>query len=174
MRSLALVFVLTAATTTSALAARTEHTLQRARAQVDALKAKDPTTLSARRGPPLGQALVHVAQTLDYTRTGFPKALPRPVQVVIGKPGLALSKAAGRLVIHTLRQRVPGAPKIARDTPVADGIAEVDRALGELTAHLAAGKPIHPHPMFGELSASDAAWVQAAHIDAHKRVIVER
>ena len=115
-------------------------------------------------GPPtLHQMLVHLAQSIDCSRTGYPQMKPAWVRATVGRLvlGLFLWRGAMR---HDLAAPVPGMPAIG---PEGDLGAAWDRLLGAISAFQRHEGPMQPHFVYGELDKATYDRVHAMHIADH-------
>ena len=111
-----------------------------------------------------GAALVHIAQSIEYSLSGFPESKSPFFQKWIGSRVARLFLAIGRMK-HDVHAPVPGAPSIGEMSyeeglrRVRDAVASFGRSRG----------PFAPHFAYGPLSKADYERLQAYHVVDHLR-----
>lgn len=116
----------------------------------------------------LAQIGHHLAIIMTMSLDGFPQRLPRPVQWVARR--LMLGRILRR---HVFRVRFP-APAYVRPPDEHDDRAAVDRlraAVARLRDH---SGPLHPSPMFGDLSPAEWREVHLWHSEHHLSFLLPR
>jgi hypothetical protein len=101
--------------------------------------------------------LHHVAQSVEYSMSGFPVLKPAWFRASVGPMAFATFTWRGTMK-HGLDQAIPGAPAIAQGLPLAPA---VDRAVTALRAFDRHAGPLMPHFAYGEL---DKAAFTRAHL----------
>lgn len=124
-------------------------------AQATALKSATTWTLP--------QTLVHCAQSIEYSMTGFPQPKSPLFQATAGALAFKAFAWRGRMR-HDLAEPIPGAPPLGADTELAAGLARLQQAV--VTFH-AATTPLRPHFAYGELSKSEYEQAHAMHLANH-------
>lgn len=99
----------------------------------------------------LPQTLVHCAQSIEFSMTGFPESKSPLFQATVGALAFKAFAWRGRMR-HDLAEPIPGAPTLAADTELAAGLARLRRAVE--TFHTTT-TPLRPHFAYGDLSKSE-------------------
>ncbi len=153
----------------SRTAARVQ-TLAQARAWVQSLGALPAAAM--RQGWPLAAVLEHLAQSIEFSMSGFPEPKPAWFQTTVGAAAFAAFKANSRMR-HGLTEPIPGAPALAHlqtgiPANAAQAIATTSaRLLAAISAFEAHTGPLKPHFAYGFLSKPDHALAHALHMDNH-------
>lgn len=111
----------------------------------------------------LGAALAHCAQSIDYSRTGFPTQRGFLVRKLIA-PLLLRKYLRQGFMTHDVHAPIPLAPAISPTLPFEEGVAKLRGAMERFRAH--AG-PLAPHFAFGEISRDDYERLHAMHLADH-------
>lgn len=135
-------------------------TLAEARAAVLALPARGART---RNGWPLPQVLAHLAQSIEFSLTGFPELKSALFRATVGRAAFAVFDARGAMS-HPLDQPIPGAPSLAAQTDLAASAARLVAAIDAFTAHTGA---LQPHFAYGALDKVAYARAHLMHIADH-------
>ena len=128
---------------------------------LDALPALTPAPTQG--GFTLAQAMVHGAQGIEYSMTGFPQCKPRWFQRSAGALAFALFSARGRMS-HDLSAPIPGAPALP-DAP--DEPAARLRLRQAIAAFRAWDGPWQPHFAYGALDRAGHERAHAMHLADH-------
>ncbi|HZS42229.1 MAG TPA: DUF1569 domain-containing protein [Polyangia bacterium] len=120
----------------------------------------------ARSAPPgpwtAAQVLIHCAQSIEYSLSGFPRNKSRLFQSVLGR--LALGKFLRQgYMRHNLKAPIPGAPLPEAIDPEA-ARNRLLKAIADFQAHDGA---FAPHFAYGPVEKSRYDRVQAMHIADH-------
>ncbi len=110
---------------------------------------------------PLGRALEHVSQPIDYAVKGFPKSRSRFFQLTFGRLALDKFLRDGRMR-HDLAAAVPGAP--APTAKAKQGAQKVRDAIDRFRAH---GGEHAPHFAYGPVPRRDYESVLTMHVADH-------
>ena len=129
------------------------------------------TRLDALRGKALvshtawspAEVLEHLAQSVEYSLTGYPEAKPAVFQQTVGRAAFEAFQYTGAMR-HSLTEPIPGAPALDAALPVD---AALDRLLAALTAFEQHAGPIAPHFAFGALSHAEFSAAHVLHIENH-------
>lgn len=119
--------------------------------------------LSAAASWSWSKTLLHCAQSIDYSMSGYPEAKPALFRYTAGVAGFSYFKSRGRMS-HNLLEAIPGAAML--DANAATGLAmatlrkSIDRFL-QFSGVLA------PHFAYGQLSKADYELAHAMHIANH-------
>ncbi len=137
-------------------------TLAEARTAVQALATRGTRT---RSGWPLPQVLAHLAQSIEYSITGFPELRSGLFRATVGRAAFAVFDARGAMS-HPLDQPIPGAPALADQTDLAAAGQRLVAAIDAFTAHAGA---LQPHFAYGALDKVAYARAHLMHIADHWR-----
>jgi hypothetical protein len=111
----------------------------------------------------LYQVLVHVAQGIEYSISGYPTMRSALFRKTIGR--LALRKFLGQgAMSHDLAAPIPGAPPIPPAGPLDDGLARLRKAMADFAA--LSSEPA-PHFAYGPLTRAQYEQVHAMHLANH-------
>ena len=91
------------------------------------------------------QVLVHLAQSIEFSMTGFPQPKSAVFQATLGAAAFAFFDARGRMS-HSLTEPIPGAPSLDADIALPVARTRLADALRGSEAH--AG-PLRPHFAYG-------------------------
>ena len=109
------------------------------------------------------KTLEHLAQSIEYSMTGYPQAKSAAFQQVLGKPALALFAWRGRMR-HDLTEPIPGSPPLPESPPLALAHRRLHTAcLQFLSWH----GPLQPHFAYGALNHADYEQAHAMHLANH-------
>jgi Protein of unknown function (DUF1569) len=134
--------------------------MQAAQASVQALKNKAPRSTGAWDLP---KVLIHAAQSVEYSLSGFPLPKPAWFRHTVGPAAFAVFSARGRMS-HSLSEPIPGAPDIAPGQALEGA---VDRLLAALRAFDSHTGPLAPHFAYGDLAKADYARAHLMHLANH-------
>jgi Protein of unknown function (DUF1569) len=109
------------------------------------------------------QTLLHCAQSIEYSMTGFPRSNSRLFQDTIGSAALGFFSWRGR-ISHDLSEPIPGAPALAAS---ADPAPALERLRASMRAFESWSKPLLPHFAYGELSRQQYELAHAMHLANH-------
>lgn len=111
----------------------------------------------------LYQVLVHVAQGIEYSMSGYPSMRSAVFRKTVGR--IALRKFLGQgYMSHDLAAAIPGAPDILPDGQVAEGFARLRKAIDDFSS--LNGDPA-PHFAYGPLTKLEYEKVHAMHLANH-------
>jgi hypothetical protein len=137
----------------------------------DALKWLDALAASPKarttQGWPLPRVLEHLAQSIEFSVSGFPEPKSALFQNTAGAAAFAVFKWRGKMS-HGLAEPIPGAPALAA-TELAVASARLRVAIGAFDSHSGALKP---HFAYGSLNKTDYALAHSFHIANHQDWIV--
>lgn len=139
-------------------------TLAQIREALNQLRAESATATPAPdKSFSLHQLLVHLAQSIEYSLSGFPQMKPAWLRATVGR--LVRGRFLGRgAMSHNLTAPVPGAPELPREGDVDAAWKRLYTALDRFEAHTA---PLHDHFMFGRLSKAEYERMHAMHLADH-------
>jgi hypothetical protein len=114
-------------------------------------------------GPSLYQVLVHCAQSIEYSLTGYPVMKPALLRATIGPLVLRLFLMRGAMR-HNLAAPVPGAPALSEQGELAAAWERLAAAMERFLAHTG---PLCAHFLYGSLSKAQYERVHAMHLADH-------
>lgn len=136
--------------------------------QLEALKSPDSVTkLVAKTGWAPYKVFVHLAQSIQYSMTGYPEMKPELFQHTAGSAAFYAFSVAGAMR-HNLTEPIPGAPAIADTGNVSEAI---DLVITALQAFQSYNGELHPHFAYGVLSKTEFANAHVMHIENHLKEI---
>lgn len=111
----------------------------------------------------LHQLLLHCAQSIEYSLTGYPAMKPAWLRATVGRlvRGRFLARGAMR---HNLTAPVPGAPELPRDGDMDAAWSRLLTALDRFAGNTA---PLCDHFLFGRLSKAEYERIHAMHLADH-------
>lgn len=134
--------------------------LPAALATLQALKDEPPRATGAWDLP---KVLIHAAQSVEYSLTGFPQPKAAWFRHSVGPAAFAVFSARGRMS-HSLSEPIPGAPDIAAGQALG---AAADRLLAALRNFEAHTGPLAPHFAYGALDKPDYTRAHLMHLANH-------
>lgn len=109
------------------------------------------------------QIFAHLAQSIEFSLTGYPQSKPRWFQYAVGATAFSAFSAAGAMR-HNLAEPIPGAPAL-------DSVTDADAALARLLAALQAfdqhDAALAPHFAYGALDKRQYRAAHLMHIQNH-------
>ncbi|MDM4766368.1 DUF1569 domain-containing protein [Pelomonas sp. SE-A7] len=111
----------------------------------------------------LAQTLQHLAQSIEYSMTGFPEPKSRVFQVTLGNAAFAVFDARGKMS-HSLDEPIPGAPALDAGLSVK---GSVQRLLDAMEAFAAFKGELKPHFAYGPLSREQYQRAHLMHLANH-------
>ena len=109
------------------------------------------------------QTLIHCAQSIEYSMTGFPQAKSPLFQHTIGAAAFGAFSWRGRMT-HDLAEQIPGAPSLDATIDAASAMARLQRAVQDFRSRK---EPLRPHFAYGELTKSEYERAHAMHLGNH-------
>lgn len=109
------------------------------------------------------QTLVHCAQSIEYSISGFPQSKPAIFQRTIGSAAIGVFSWRGRMT-HDLAEPIPGAPLIEAQTDPSQALARLRAAI--LSFQQWSG-PLQPHFAYGALDKAAYERAHAMHLANH-------
>lgn len=110
------------------------------------------------------QHLVHCAQAIGYSVTGYPELKPALMQKTIGKLAFHMFSWQGRM-FHNTNHLTPGSPDIPKN-----GLMEGITLLRSQMVMFDDWKgPMHPHEFYGRLSRKQHMQAHTMHFENHFR-----
>ena len=114
------------------------------------------------------QALVHCAQSIEYSMSGYPELRSGLFRAVIGPLAKKKFLRAGAMS-HDVGAPIAGAPALPADVDLASALA---RLRGAIAAFRAFDGPLAPHLAYGVCSKSEYEALHAMHVADHLRAWV--
>jgi hypothetical protein len=114
----------------------------------------------------LAQVLVHCAQSVELSLTGYPSPRGWVVRRVIGPRVMAKFLRQG-FMTHDRAAPIPGAPPLGEPT-LAEGVARLRSAIVRFDAHEG---PLAPHFAYGEVDKRSYETLHAMHVADHLAVL---
>ena len=111
----------------------------------------------------VSQLLQHLAQSIEYSMTGYPEMKSAVFRALIGNSAWTLFNARGEMT-HSLTEPIPGAPALDPDKVLK---TEVNRLLDALAAFEAWQGPLKPHFAYGELDKFQYTRAHLMHLANH-------
>ena len=109
------------------------------------------------------QTLVHCAQSIEYSMTGFPQPKSVLFQNTVGAAAFMVFSMRGRMS-HDLADPIPGAPSLNANTEVAQALARLHQSVAAFQQWK---EPLKPHFAYGELSKAEFDQAHAMHLAQH-------
>lgn len=132
-------------------------------AATDALARLRGTKINHAGGWNPAQVFAHLAQSIEYSMTGFPQPKSALFQSTVGAAAFAVFHSKGAMK-HSLTEPIPGAPAIAATD---DQAAALDRALKALADFDKFNGALQPHFAYGALDKKAYAAAHAMHVYNH-------
>ena len=111
----------------------------------------------------LSQTLIHCAQSIEYSMTGFPQMRSAVFQNTVGSAAFDFFAWRGRMS-HDLAEPIPGAPALDADTNLSVALARLRKSVVDFES---SSEPLQPHFAFGQLSKSDYELAHVMHLANH-------
>lgn len=134
--------------------------LPAALATLQALKDKPPRATGVWDLP---KVLIHAAQSVEYSLSGFPQPKSAWFRHTVGPAAFAVFSARGRMS-HSLTEPIPGAPDIAAGQALGTAVDRLEAALRAFDAHSGA---LAPHFAYGALDKPDYLRAHLMHLANH-------
>jgi hypothetical protein len=109
------------------------------------------------------QTLIHCAQSIEYSMTGFPQPKSELFQRTVGSAALTVFSWCGQMT-HDLADPIPGAPILASNAEATQALLRLRGAILQFQQWSA---PLKPHFAYGALSKSEYELAHAMHIANH-------
>lgn len=130
---------------------------------LDILHGLTPEQMKSQGVWTVSEIFQHCAQSIRYSRTGYPEAGSVLFQRTAGAVAMNLFAAAGRMT-HPLDEPIPGASVLRKDIAVADALQELIR---EITHFIDWHEPLAPHFAYGVLSKAQYTAAHSLHLQNH-------
>lgn len=109
------------------------------------------------------QILTHLAQSVEFSMTGYPSHKSELFKSMIGKSAFKLFSQKGRM-FHNLEELIPGTAELAPQGLTEQAMARLINALEKFSQFQL---PLAPHFAYGELSHEDYALAHVMHVYDH-------
>lgn len=109
------------------------------------------------------QTLVHCAQSIEFSLTGFPQPKSALFQNTAGAVAFQVFSWRGRMS-HDLAEPIPGAPALDTSTDAATAMARLQQAIADFRKRTEA---LRPHFAYGELNKPSYERAHAMHLANH-------
>ena len=109
------------------------------------------------------QTLVHCAQSIEYSMTGYPRPNSELFQRTVGFAAFEAFSWRGRMT-HDLGEGIPGAPLLDAKVEPAQAL---DRLRGAVLRFRQWSEPLKPHFAYGALSKKEYELAHAMHLANH-------
>ncbi len=109
-----------------------------------------------------GQVLVHCAQSVEFSLTGFPKPRSLIVRKLFG-PVVMRKFLKNGVMSHDLAAEIPGAPALGSPSRE-EGIARLKKSIADFRAHQG---PLKPHFAYGEVTREQYEALHSMHFANH-------
>lgn len=109
------------------------------------------------------QTLVHCAQSIEYSMSGYPDARSSLFQHTLGAAAFKVFEWRGRMT-HDLAEPIPGAPVLNPMIEIKQAIERLHSAIAQFHAWR---DPFKPHFAYGELDKQQYELAHAMHLANH-------
>lgn len=109
------------------------------------------------------KTLLHCAQSIEYSMTGYPESKSALFQRTAGAMAFSFFKSRGRMS-HNLIEAIPGAATLDANAASALAIASLRKAVDSFQQFTGV---LRPHFAYGELNKTDYEKAHAMHIANH-------
>jgi Protein of unknown function (DUF1569) len=116
----------------------------------------------------MNMVLDHLAQSIEYSMTGFPAPNSALFQSTAGAVAFAYFKWRGQMS-HGLAEPIPGAPALVAAVDYQPALKRLREAITRFNAHTTT---LMPHFAYGHLSKSDFERAHSFHIANHQDELV--
>ena len=117
----------------------------------------------------LYRVLIHCAQSIEYSLTGFPVNRSIVLRRTIG-PLIARRFLKRGAMSHNRAEPIPGAPAIPEDGSVPEAVRRLREAMARFTNH---SEQVSEHFIFGRLSKQQFAQLHVLHVRNHFELLHE-
>ena len=111
----------------------------------------------------LPKTLVHCAQSIEYSMTGFPEMKSELFQNTAGAAALSFFVWRGRMS-HNLTEVIPGAPSLESEVALNEALARLRVSVETFESYQ---EPLQPHFAYGQLNKPDYEIAHALHLANH-------
>lgn len=134
-----------------------------AAAEAELLRLASAKGLQASPGWSWGKTLVHCAQSIDFSLSGFPEPKPRLFQLTVGAAAFEVFAWRGRMS-HDLSAPIPGAPAISEQEDAAKALQQLRASINRFQQWKG---PLQPHFAYGALNKAEYELAHAMHLANH-------
>lgn len=136
-------------------------TLGDARREMDRLA--DAVALNPATSWSWSKTLLHCAQSIEYSMSGYPELRSALFQRTVGAAAFSCFQSRGHMS-HDLLEAIPGASTLDANAASSVAVASLRKAIGTFTSYTGV---LHPHFAFGTLTKSEYEQAHAMHIANH-------
>lgn len=116
----------------------------------------------------LYQVLVHCAQSVEYSMTGFPEHKPEAFKSTVGSVAFWAFNEKGKMT-HGLDEAIPGAPGIERNGDLEAAYARFIKSLSDFQVF--SGR-LKPHFAYGDLTKQEYEAAHVMHFNNHLQEVL--
>jgi hypothetical protein len=109
------------------------------------------------------QTLTHLAQSIEFSITGYPLHKSELFKSMIGKSAFKLFSQKGKM-FHNLAEAIPGAAELRSEGGGEQAMARLITALEKFSQYQ---QPLAPHFAYGELNHDEYALAHVMHVYDH-------
>ncbi|MFK7849224.1 MAG: DUF1569 domain-containing protein [Rhodothermales bacterium] len=109
------------------------------------------------------QTLVHCAQSIEFSMTGFPEPKSALFQKTVGSAAFGIFSMRGRMS-HDLSEPIPGASTLSPEITAEQALQRLRNAIDRFVASQSALKP---HFAYGKLTRTEYELAHAMHLANH-------
>ena len=113
------------------------------------------------------QVFSHMAQSVEYSMTGYPEHKSEFFKQTIGPLAFAAFSAKSKMR-HNLSEAIPGAPVLKVDGLVAEAMSRFRQSLNDFDHY---SGPLNPHFAYGSLSKNEYTLAHIMHFNDHMRAL---
>lgn len=113
------------------------------------------------------QVLLHCAQSIEYSMTGYPRLKPWLVRATVGRLALALLLKRGYMR-HDVSAPIPGAPAIEPTPDLTQALQKLRRSCDAFRSF---ERQLSPHFLLGPMSKQQYERLHAMHVADHLSAI---
>jgi hypothetical protein len=111
----------------------------------------------------LAQVLQHLAQSIEYSLSGYPQPKPAWFRASVGAAAFATFDSVGGMT-HDRSEAIPGAPALQAELSLRDAVQRLLDAMAAFQAHTG---PLQPHFAYGALSHAQYQRAHLMHLAHH-------
>lgn len=109
------------------------------------------------------KTLLHCAQSIEYSMSGYPESRSALFQKTAGAAAFSLFKSRGHMT-HNLLEAIPGGATLDANAATAVAVATLRKAIDTFTQHTGV---LHPHFAYGVLTKAEYEQAHAMHMANH-------
>ena len=109
------------------------------------------------------QILIHCAQSVEYSMSGYPELRPEIFRNTVGKVAFSLFSTKGSMT-HPLDEPIPGAPTLETGNDIDAALLRLRKAYTDFEQY---NGPLSPHFTYGELTKEEYTIAHVMHINNH-------